>query len=108
MKESARGTIVRSLRAQIAAQKVPVEGQRSLRKIDNESKAALLEAVKSIESQPLRELKDFSLAQEGIRSDVTNGLPHAMLGLGGAYLVRFKTLEAHSLDTSAAKRLFGR
>lgn len=116
--EQARDTIVRSLKASIGAQKIPVftdsgeqardaNGKPMFAGKDSTEKSILREAVDSSFGRVpnLGEFRDFAIGKTGIRIDLSNYLPHAMQGLEAQYLVKYSTLEGKLKTAGPITRL---
>jgi hypothetical protein len=120
--EQARDTIVRSIKAQIGAQKdvalddkyeaIMKNGKLVMKPLDAAVKSSLLEAVDrsfvrdySDKKPELAEMKDFAISKAGIRFDFSNHLPHAMQALEATYLVKYKTLEGKLATSGPITRI---
>lgn len=118
VKEEARATIVRSLKAQIGVQREPAydaegkpvrtaSGKQAQNRIDEDTKRSLLSAVDYAfgAETKLADIHDFTISSKGIRFDLVNQLPHAVKGVEASYLVRFETLNGKLVADSPVQRL---
>lgn len=118
VKEDARDTILRSLRAQIGNQKQPVynadntlaktaSGRPKTEPLDPTIKDSLLMAANSAfgPGSSLKEHRDFAITAKGIRIDLINHLPHAIKSADAGYFVKYKTLEGKIVANSPVSRL---
>lgn len=106
---SAGATLLRSIRAQIGAQKsvsVDADGKRTVTKLDADSKSALLGVAQSVLARPLDKITSFSISPAGVRIDLVNDLPHVVQSLDSEYTVRWSTLDRAGALVPAMRQRF--
>lgn len=105
---SAKPILLRTLRRAIARQTVKerdASGRLRDVPLDQDSKDALTASATRLFAGSLADVETFTLAQTGIVIDVASGLPHAVAGASGAYLVPYASLRANMAKTAVAARL---